>query len=433
MQIALTIGIFLLTLFFMLRPPRGMNEAWATVGGGLLMLLFGRVTLAQAVAITRQGADILAFLFTLMLLAALLDGSGFFEWAARRAARAASGSAVALYRNMFLLGALITILLSLDTTAVILTPIALAFVARLKLPPRPFLISCAFVANAGSLLLPVSNLTNLLFVRAFGWSFSSFALRMALPQGAALLVGYGAMRWLYRKELPLQFDAGELPEPKSALPDIFYFRGAVVVLIAVLVGYFSGRLLLRFAAANSALSSRALRLRGAVRVGSPAQATKTERIGAWNFVVAVSVCRWAVCCCSRRGKSGTGGSFSAGLAGGGNASAGANFGGGVQRGPRLQCGKQYPRRFAFHFRLANGPRRCAHAIWRPAWLQYRPESHGCRFACNDARFNDGAAQRNGHSRRRFSESGSCRHAAGAGCGGAGALAVLFIMALKFRL
>lgn len=262
MQIALTIGIFLLTLFFMLRPPRGMNEAWATVGGGLLMLLFGRVTLAQAVAITRQGADILAFLFTLMLLAALLDGSGFFEWAARRAARAASGSAVALYRNMFLLGALITILLSLDTTAVILTPIALAFVARLKLPPRPFLISCAFVANAGSLLLPVSNLTNLLFVRAFGWSFSSFALRMALPQGAALLVGYGAMRWLYRKELPLQFDAGELPEPKSALPDIFYFRGAVVVLIAVLVGYFSGRLLLRFAAANSALSSRALRLRG---------------------------------------------------------------------------------------------------------------------------------------------------------------------------
>lgn len=242
MQIALTIGIFLLTLFFMLRPPRGMNEAWATVGGGLLMLLFGRVTLAQAVAITRQGADILAFLFTLMLLAALLDGSGFFEWAARRAARAASGSAVALYRNMFLLGALITILLSLDTTAVILTPIALAFVARLKLPPRPFLISCAFVANAGSLLLPVSNLTNLLFVRAFGWSFSSFALRMALPQGAALLVGYGAMRWLYRKELPLQFDAGELPEPKSALPDIFYFRGAVVVLIAVLVGYFFGSL-----------------------------------------------------------------------------------------------------------------------------------------------------------------------------------------------
>lgn len=240
--IVLTIAVFLLTLGLILIQPRGMNEAWATVIGGSLMLLLGLETPRQAWQTTARGGDVLAFLLALMLLSALLDKSGFFEWAAILAARTAQGSGHILYRNVFILGAVITALLSLDTTAIILTPVVLAFVQRLKLTALPFLLACAFVANTGSLLLPVSNLTNLLFQNAFSLSFGPFALRMALPQVGAVLVNYLVFRRLFRADLPVAFDQNELPDLASVVPDRRYFQGAVVVLVGVLVGYFVGSL-----------------------------------------------------------------------------------------------------------------------------------------------------------------------------------------------
>ncbi len=139
---------------------------------------------------------------------------------------------------MFLLGTAITSTLSLDTTAVILTPLVLAFVARLHLPARPYIFACAFVANTASLLLPVSNLTNLLFAGAFHLPFGGFVARMALPQAAAIAVNYACFRHLFRRELPPTFDASLLPEPMSVVPHQGYFRGAVSILALVLLGYF---------------------------------------------------------------------------------------------------------------------------------------------------------------------------------------------------
>ena len=242
MRLFLTLAVFTLTLTLMLTRPRGLHEAWATCVGGGLMLLLGLETPAQAWRTTAQGADVLAFLLALMLLSGLLDRSGFFEWAALHAARAAKGSGEALFRNVFVLGAVVTALLSLDTTAIILTPVVLAFVTRLKLTARPFLLACAFVANTASLLLPVSNLTNLLFQSAFHFPFGTFALRMALPQAAALAVNYFVFRRLFRSELPQAFPTDDLPTPGSVLPDGPYFRGALIVLACVLVGYFVGSL-----------------------------------------------------------------------------------------------------------------------------------------------------------------------------------------------
>ncbi len=238
----LTPLVFLGTLGLMLARPRQMHEAWATGIGAALMLVLGLETPVQAWQATKQGGDVLFFLFALMLLSGLLDRSGFFDWAAIHAARDANGNGKALYRNVFILGALVTAFLSLDTTAIILTPVVLAFVRRLNLRARPFLLACAFVANTGSLLLPVSNLTNLLFQSGFQISFAAFALRMALPQLIAVAVNYAALYFLFRRELPKTFPTDTLPEPKSVLPDVPYFRGATLVLLAVLVGYFVGSL-----------------------------------------------------------------------------------------------------------------------------------------------------------------------------------------------
>ena len=203
------------------------------------MLLLGLETPRQAWRVTQTGQEALLFLLALLLLSALLERSGFFEWAAIQAARRAQGNGRRLYRNVFVLGALITAVLSLDTTAVILTPLVLSFVVRLHLPPRPYIFACAFVANVASLPLPVSNLTNLLFTGAFALPFGGFVLRMALPQMAALLVNYALFRLLFRRDLPETFSARDLPAPQSVVPHVGYFRAAVAALGLVLAGYFA--------------------------------------------------------------------------------------------------------------------------------------------------------------------------------------------------
>ena len=228
-----------LTLLLVLTRPRGWHEAWWTAGGGALMLALRLETPAQAWRVTRTGQDALLFLLALLLLSALLERSGFFDWSSIQAARLARGDGRKLYRNVFVLGALITASLSLDTTAVILTPVVLAFVARLKLPARPYIFACAFVANVASLPLPVSNLTNLLFTGAFGLPFGGFALRMLLPQCAALLTNYALFRWYFRADLPEKFSGDDLEDPQTVVADAGYFRAAVAVLGLVLAGYFA--------------------------------------------------------------------------------------------------------------------------------------------------------------------------------------------------
>ena len=238
-HLRLTLAVAALTLLLVLTRPRGWHEAWWTVGGGALMLALRLETPAQAWRVIRTGQDALLFLLALLLLSALLERSGFFDWSSIQAVRLARGDGRRLYRNVFVLGALITASLSLDTTAVILTPVVLAFVARLKLPARPYIFACAFVANVASLPLPVSNLTNLLFTGAFGLPFGGFALRMLLPQGAALLTNYALFRWCFRGDLPEKFSGDDLPDPQAVVPDVGYFRAAVAVLGLVLVGYFA--------------------------------------------------------------------------------------------------------------------------------------------------------------------------------------------------
>ena len=238
-HLRLTLAVAALTLLLVLTRPRGWHEAWWTAGGGALMLALRLETPAQAWQVMRTGQDALLFLLALLLLSALLERSGFFDWSSIQAVRLARGDGRRLYRNVFVLGALITASLSLDTTAVILTPVVLAFVARLKLPARPYIFACAFVANVASLPLPVSNLTNLLFTGAFGLPFGGFALRMLLPQGAALLTNYALFRWCFRGDLPEKFSGDDLPDPQAVVPDVGYFRAAVAVLGLVLVGYFA--------------------------------------------------------------------------------------------------------------------------------------------------------------------------------------------------
>lgn len=234
----LTGALFLATLVGVFGRPRGWHEAWWTCGGAALALALGLVWPAQALAVLAEGRDALVFLLALLLLSMLLDKSGFFEWAALVCARASKGEGRRVFRNFLFLGAAVTITLSLDTTAVLLTPLVLICAGRAGLPAKPFVVLCALVSNVASLLLPVSNLTNLLLVPLTGASFASFIAVQLLPQLVVLGVLWGGLAFWYRKEIPERFEVSSLPAPGSVVQDEVLFRAASAVLAAVLVGYF---------------------------------------------------------------------------------------------------------------------------------------------------------------------------------------------------
>jgi arsenical pump membrane protein len=240
LQAAITLATFAATIVLVLLKPKRWHEAlWTCLGAGVVLAL-GFVGPGEAVSAVFAGGDALIFLLALLLLTALVEQSGFFEWAAVRSAQLANGNGHALFLNVFILGALITIVLSLDTTAVILTPIVLAFVQRLKLPARPFVFACAFVANTASLLLPISNLTNLLYVGHFHQPFAVYAARMFFPQLVAVAMLYLVFRWLFRRELVDRFDPSSLGDSHQAVRSRAYFHVTCVVLALVFIGYFVG-------------------------------------------------------------------------------------------------------------------------------------------------------------------------------------------------
>jgi arsenical pump membrane protein len=174
---------------------------------------------------------------TLVVLAALLvlgDGcerAGLFDALAARMAAGARGSGTRLLALVFAAAAGVTAVLGLDATVVLLTPAAFAAAAKARLPSRPHLYACTHLANSASLLLPISNLTNLLAFRASELSFTRFAALMALPWAVAIAIEWVALRWAFAGDLETR--AATVPEePVPPLP-----RAPLGVLAFTLAGF----------------------------------------------------------------------------------------------------------------------------------------------------------------------------------------------------
>ncbi|HZJ53245.1 MAG TPA: ArsB/NhaD family transporter [Myxococcaceae bacterium] len=240
MRTLLTLLLFASTLVAVVLRPRGIAAGWWTCGAAAIALATGLVHPSEVWGLVLVAREALLFLLALLLLSALLEASGFFEWAAVLAARSARSGA-GLLLNVLLLGALITTVLSLDTTAVILTPLVVAAVQRLEVPPRPYILLCVFVPSVASLLLPVSNLTNLLL--AAHVPAARFAAFSALPQLAVLLVLWAGLRLACRSELVARLETAALPAPSKVIVDRLFFLVACAVLVLMVLGYFLGPVL----------------------------------------------------------------------------------------------------------------------------------------------------------------------------------------------
>lgn len=168
---------------------------------GILTLLTGLLSPADGGAVTERVAPVLVFLVAVTVLAELTDAAGVFDAAARRAALLARGRTPVLFGLVVLLATSTTVLLSLDTTAVLVTPVVLALARALALDPVPFALAVVWLANTASLLLPVSNLTNLLAQSHLGLSTASYVGRLALPAGVAVLVTTAVVALWHRRAL----------------------------------------------------------------------------------------------------------------------------------------------------------------------------------------------------------------------------------------
>ncbi|AOZ10117.1 arsenic transporter [Cupriavidus malaysiensis] len=201
-SIAMIWGVAALaTVGVLLRPFRLPEAFWATAGAAVLCLT-GLLALPAAAAAVASGWDVYLFLAGMMLIAELARKTGLFDHVAARAVCQARGSARRLFLLVYGFGALVTAFMSNDATAVVLTPavLAAARAARLR-RPLPHLYACAFIANAASFVLPISNPANLVVFGERLPPLAGWLARFALPSAAAIAATLAVLYWTQREAL----------------------------------------------------------------------------------------------------------------------------------------------------------------------------------------------------------------------------------------
>jgi arsenical pump membrane protein len=195
------VPLLVLSLLFAVARPLGLAEALVAAPAAALAVALGIVPLDSARQTLREIGPTVGFLAAILVFGHLCAEAGVFEYLGERAAHASRGVPRRLLALVVALAAVVTATLTLDATVVLLTPVVLATTARLRIPARPHVYACARLANSGSLLLPVSNLTNLLAFAACGLSFGRFAALMLLPWIVVGLAEWTALRTSFRRDL----------------------------------------------------------------------------------------------------------------------------------------------------------------------------------------------------------------------------------------
>ena len=213
------------TLVAAITRPRWAPEWALAAGGALLLVATGVLGSDSAWAAVKELGPTVGFLAALLVLADGCRRAGMFDALGAGMALGSRGRPLRLLAMVFLAAAATTAVLSLDATVVLLTPIVFATAARLRTNPRPHVYACSHLANSASLLLPVSNLTNLLAFRASGLSFARFGALMALPWLAALSIEWLVLRRSFAGDLQHSADRSTRGAERPQVP---WFALAVV-------------------------------------------------------------------------------------------------------------------------------------------------------------------------------------------------------------
>jgi arsenical pump membrane protein len=228
---AIAVVLLAITLVIAVIRPFGWSEAYGAVPAVVVLVATGIVPLPDALHSVERFGPTVGFLAGILVFGHLCADAGIFDYLGSLAARASGGGPRRLLALVVSLAAAVTAVLTLDATVVLLTPVVLTTVRRLRVPVRPHAYACTRLANSGSLLLPVSNLTNLLAFGASGLSFGRFAALMTVPWLAAITAEWAGLRSFFRRDLERT-----APEPRRQ-PDLAPPGYALAVLAITVAGF----------------------------------------------------------------------------------------------------------------------------------------------------------------------------------------------------
>jgi arsenical pump membrane protein len=223
--------IVAISILLMLIRPRNIPEVYWVGGGAILLVVLRLIPLQLAGKAAAEGFDVYLFLIGMMLLSELGREHGVFDWLSSAALKGARGSAARLFTLVYGVGTLVTIFMSNDATAVVLTPAILAAIRKAKVAPLPYLLACAMIANAASFVLPISNPANLVVFHSSVPPLGRWLRSFGLPSILSIVVTYLVLRFVFRKELTDDTPEGDGAKPLSANGAIVLAGIAVVVVV----------------------------------------------------------------------------------------------------------------------------------------------------------------------------------------------------------
>ncbi len=222
------------TLGVLWRPFHWPEAIWAVAGAAALAAL-GLLTPQAARDAVLKGGDVYLFLTGMMLLSETARAEGLFDWLASHATRRANGSARRLFLLIYGVGVVVTAFLSNDATAVVLTPAIAAAMRTARVgEPLPFLLTSAFVANAASFVLPISNPANLVVYDGAMPRLLDWLARYGAPSLISIVATYLALRWTQRAHLEQEV-ARDPPQPALSSGGKIAAFGVASTLVALLV------------------------------------------------------------------------------------------------------------------------------------------------------------------------------------------------------
>ncbi|MFM0040501.1 arsenic transporter [Paraburkholderia sediminicola] len=219
------------------RPFKWPEAVWA-VAGALLLVSLGLLPVDLAIEAIGKGTDVYLFLFGMMLLSEVGRREGLFDWVAVLAVNHAKGSPAKLFLLVYLVGVVITAFLSNDATAVVLTPAVFAAAKKAKTHPLPLLFVCAFIANAASFVLPISNPANIVLYGNHTPALGAWLMRFTLPSVLSIVATYVLLRWTQREALAGTCEANLEPLELSSSGRIALAGIAVTAVVLLTVSAF---------------------------------------------------------------------------------------------------------------------------------------------------------------------------------------------------